>query len=125
MTSAASRPTRLLRRLLATTSLVLGVALAAALAAAGPASADVPEGWSDPAAVDPLHAALIISAIPIGLALVLVALVYLPPLLRGESVRPGAPEISNQWLGGPSRSAGELAAPDGDDSQAGGASARW
>lgn len=122
MTSSASSPaSRLLRRLATLVVLASG----AGLALAAPASADVPEGWSDPAGVDPFHAALVVVGIPVGLALIFAAIIYLPPLLRGESVAPGAPQIENQWLGGPRKSVGELAAPDGEESQAGGASARW
>jgi hypothetical protein len=51
--------------------------------------------------------------------------VYVPALVRGERLAPGAPLVENQWLGGPRRSAGELAAPDSDSSEAGGASGRW
>ena len=44
---------------------------------------------------------------------------------RGESVRPGEQQLESQWLGGPRKSAGELAAPDGEDSKAGGAGGTW
>ena len=113
------------RRSVRRATTVLGLFAVLALALAAPASADVPENWSDPAGVDPLHALLVVFVIPAGIALVIAALTYLPPLLRGESVKPGAPTISNQWLGGPAKSVGELAGPDGEQSQAGGASAKW
>lgn len=103
----------------------LATALAVAVLTAAPAAAEVPDGWSDPDPVDPLHVVLVAVLLPLLLALVLVALVYGPPLARGERVAPHAPEVENQWLGGPRKAAGELAGPDGEDSQAGGASGRW
>lgn len=103
----------------------LATALAVAVLTAAPAAAEVPDGWSNPDPVDPLHVVLVAVLLPLALALVLVALVYGPPLARGERVAPHAPEVENQWLGGPRKAAGELAGPDGEDSQAGGASGRW
>lgn len=112
-----------------TTLLALGATaltvLTVAVLTAAPAGAEVPEGWSQPEAVDPLHVVLVGVGLPLLLALVLVALVYGPPLARGERVAPGAPQVENQWLGGPRKAAGELAGPDDEDSQAGGASGRW
>ncbi|CAB4690094.1 MAG: hypothetical protein F2667_01855 [Actinobacteria bacterium] len=92
---------------------------------AAPAGADVPVGWSDPDPVDPLHTVLVLVGIPLILLVVITVLVYAPALVRGERLAPGAPAVENQWLGGPRRTTAELAAPDTDDSQAGGASARW
>jgi hypothetical protein len=118
----------LLRRGLAAL-LALGASVATALAVAvltaAAAGAEVPDGWSNPDPVDPLHVVLVAVLLPLALALVLVALVYGPPLARGERVAPHAPEVQDQWLGGPRKAAGELAGPDGEDSQAGGASGRW
>jgi hypothetical protein len=110
-----------------TTSLVLltAVGTAASLAVAGPASADVAEGWPPAEDVDPWHALLVLGGIPLLMGLVLVALVYLPPLIRGERIAPNAPALENQWIGGPGRGAKELAGPDTPESEAGGASARW
>ena len=48
-----------------------------------------------------------------------------PALARGERIAPGAPAVENQWIGGPRKAAGELAGPDGEGSEAGGAGARW
>ena len=126
--TASPRPVALVRRGLAAL-LALGATLLTVLAVsvlvAAPAGAEVPNGWSDPDPVDPLHVVLVGIGLPLLLALVLVAMVYGPPLARGERVAPHAPEVENQWLGGPRKSAGELAGPDGEDSQAGGASGRW
>lgn len=115
-----ARPATRVRR----TTILLGTT-AALLALAGPASADVPEGWSDPDEVDVLHALLVLGLVPLLIGLAIAALVYLPALVRGERVAPGAPAVENQWLGGPRKGTAELAGPDTADSEAGGASARW
>ena len=113
-----------LRRLL--TLVVAGLWLAAAsLVLAGPASADVPEGWSDPDDVDTLQALLVLAGIPLLLFVGITFLVYAPSVIRGERIAPGHPTTENQWLGGPRKGPDQLAAPDSEDSQAGGASGRW
>jgi hypothetical protein len=120
----------------------LGVVSAALLCAsamlAGPASAEVPVGWGPQESVDKLHALAVLVGIPLVLFAIIVALVYLPSLARGERVAPGATGPQDQWLGG-RRDAGEIAAApsagttasgtDGAEAKAlqtdGGASARW
>lgn len=110
-----------------------GVVLAAAASAssvalvalAGPASADVPEGWSDPAKVSPLYAVLVLGGVPLLLFVVISLLVLLPGMRRGERLIPGAASHEDQWFGGPRSGTSELAAPDTDESEAGGASVRW
>ncbi len=95
--------------------------------------AEVPEGWSDPEQVDMLFALLVLGGIPLLLFAGIFAMVYLPAVIRGEQVKPGAPEVQDQWLGGPRRPAGELtsAAPTGTTTghtgttDVGGASGRW
>lgn len=91
---------------------------------AGPASAEPAEGWPSTEPVDGLHALLLLGGIPVLLFVVIVVATYLPALIRGESIAPGGPHVDDQWLGGP-RTSGELAAPDGETSAAGGASGRW
>ncbi|MBC9734719.1 hypothetical protein [Nocardioides marmotae] len=103
----------------------LSVVLTAAVVQAAPATADVPEGWSDPDPVNTLHAVLLFGGVPLLLFIVIWVVVYAPAMIRGERVTPGSPAVENQWIGGPRKSTSELAGPDGDDSQAGGASARW
>ena len=112
-----------LRRLLllVVTGLWLG---AASLVLATPASADVPEYWNTEE-IDTLAAILVLVGVPLLLFVVITFLVYAPSIIRGERIAPGQPVTENQWLGGPRKSAGELAAPDTHDSQAGGASGRW
>jgi hypothetical protein len=95
------------------------------LVLAAPAGASVPEEWDTPASVDKLGMVLLLGGVPLLLAVLITIGVYLPALARGERVAPGAPQVENQWLGGPRKSAGELAGPDSADSQAGGASGRW
>lgn len=91
--------------------------------------AKVPEGWSDPDPVNALEALLILGGIPLLLFVGIFVLTYLPAMIRGERLKPGAPEIENQWLGGPRRTAGELPSPDAsqtsETADAGGASGRW
>ena len=112
-----------LRRLLllAVTGLWLGIA---SLVLATPASADVPADWPTED-IDTLNAILLLAGVPLLLFVVISFLVYAPSIIRGERIAPGQPVTENQWLGGPRKSAGELAAPDTADSQAGGASGRW
>jgi hypothetical protein len=113
-----------IRRLLtvAAAGLWLG---AASLALAGPASADVPEGWDVPEEVDTLNAILLLGGVPLLLFVVITFLVYAPSVIRGERIAPGPATTENQWLGGPRKTTSELAGPDTEESQAGGASGRW
>lgn len=119
----AAVTTKLARRV-RRTSVVL-VAGALLLAASGPASADVPEGWSNPEAVDPWHAVLLLAGIPLLLFVVITALVVVPGIVKGERFTPGGHATEDQWFGGPRSGTAELPAPDGEDSKAGGASGRW
>ena len=105
---------------------VSGITVAGlSLVLAAPAGASVPEGWDTPESVDKLGMVLLLGGVPLLLAVLIAIAVYVPALARGERVAPGAPQVENQWLGGPRKSAGELAGPDSADSQAGGASGRW
>lgn len=103
------------------TALVL-TAAALPLLAAGPAGAETPEGWSDPAEVGILPLLLVIGAIPLGIAVLIGLAVYLPALARGESVRPGA-ETADEWFGGPRSGPAELGARDAG--RTGGGSGSW
>lgn len=78
----------------------------------------VPEGWAEATDVDTLRALLVFVGYPALLFAAIVLLAVLPRLIKGGS--DGA-----DWFGGPRKSADELAAPDGADSKAGGAGARW
>lgn len=107
-------------------AVVLGAA-ALPLLAAGPAGAEVPEGWSDPEPVSFLSLLVVLLAIPLGIAFLLALGVYGPAMARGEHVVPGG-DTPDQWFGGP-RHRGELESGGDDDSEAhvttGGGSGRW
>lgn len=91
---------------------------------AAPARADVPEGWSDPAAVSPLDMLALLVGIPLALFLAITLAVYLPAMVRGERVAPGAQQVEDRWFGGPRQGTHELEAR-GDTGETGGASGRW
>lgn len=119
------KPVTVVRRSAAILAAAL-VSGAASIALAAPAHAEVPVGWSEPEPVNMLHALLVLGGIPLALFVVIALAVYVPALVRGERVAPGAPLIENQWLGGPRGETTELAGPDDDgESESGGASARW
>ena len=93
------------------------------------ASADTPEprpgSWEAKPDVDVLHAFLVLGGIPVLVFVVIALLFVAPALARGEDLSIDAREPENQWLGGPRKEAGELAAPDTADSKAGGAGGSW
>ncbi|MDP2772186.1 MAG: hypothetical protein Q8O61_01420 [Nocardioides sp.] len=106
--------------------LVTGLTLTSlSLVLAAPAMAEPSEGWPDQEPVDMIEALLVLAGIPLLLFVVIAVAAVLPALVRGERIAPGAPAVDNQWLGGPRKSAGELAAPDTESTEAGGASGRW
>jgi hypothetical protein len=86
----------MLPRLLA----VLTVAVVLPLTYAGAASADVPEGWSDPDDVSFMHALLVLGGIPLLVFVLLALAVYLPSVVRGESVVPAGARAGDEWFGG-------------------------
>ena len=109
-----------LRRLTRAAALALVVALPLL---AAPSYAEVPEGWSEPAPVDGLHALLVLGGIPLGLFVLITLLVMAPSLAKGEHGGQGAG--GNEWFGGPSAGANELEAPTSEPTETGGASGRW
>jgi hypothetical protein len=108
----------------------VGSATILLLAYAGPASADVPDGWSHPKPVHALHFLLVFVGIPVLITLGILAAVYLPGVVRGESVAPVGARTDDQWFGG-RRDTAELesAAARADESEAdrdtGGAGGTW
>ncbi len=125
MTGTVSNPTisPAVRRLATVVSGFVGAVVATGVAG-GAASADTPASWETPPDVDPGFVLGVLVGIPVLLFVAITVAVYLPALVRGENVTPGGQGAEDQWLGG-RRTAGELAAPDTADSEAGGASGRW
>lgn len=115
--------TKLARRARRTSAVLLVGALV--VVGGGPAGADVPEGWSQPPDVDPIHALLLFVGLPLLTFLVITALVVVPGIVKGERFTPGGQATEDQWFGGPRQGTAALPAPDSEDSKAGGASGRW
>ena len=86
---------------------------------------DVPVGWSNPSDVNTVEALLILGGIPLLLFIAITVAVYIPSLVRGDSITPGQPPVENQWLGGPRTGTAELKGRESEDADAGGASGRW
>jgi hypothetical protein len=78
----------------------VGSATILVLAYAGPASADIPVGWSDPPPVPVLRNLLVFFGIPMLITLVIFCFIYLPGVVRGESVAPAGAHTDDQWFGG-------------------------
>lgn len=110
--------TRAATRLAALGSATLTLALVA-----GPAGAQVPEGWSNPKPVSFLHALLYLGGIPLGLFVLIAVLVSVPGWVSGAVEVATTPDT--EWFGGPRTGTAELAGPDDENSKAGGASVRW
>lgn len=81
-------------------ALVVGSATILLLAYAGPAAADIPDGWSNPEPVPVLHFLLLFVGIPLLITLGIVLAIYVPGVVRGESVAPAGARTDNQWFGG-------------------------
>jgi hypothetical protein len=78
----------------------VGSATILLLSYAGPAAADIPDGWSDPAPVPVLHFLLVFVGIPLLITLGILAAIYVPGVVRGESVAPAGARTDDQWFGG-------------------------
>ena len=72
-----------------------------------------------------VEALLLLGGIPLLLFIAITVAVYIPSLIRGESIAPGQPPVENQWLGGPRTGTAELKGRESEDTGAGGASGRW
>ena len=106
ITSEPSSRISVRRRSRRLTSAAAASVVVAVTGHAAPASADVPEGWSNPDDVDMLYALLLLGGVPLLLFVGIVVLTYLPALIRGEKLAPGGAE--DQWFGGPRQGAKEL-----------------
>jgi hypothetical protein len=118
-------------RPLRSAGLIVGSATILVLGYAGPAAADIPDGWSDPAPVPPLHFLLLFVGIPILITLGIFLAVYLPSVVRGESIAPAGAHSDDQWFGG-RRDTAQLEAASTPSAQAedadrdtGGAGGTW
>jgi hypothetical protein len=111
-------------------SAVVTTLVGLSLLVAGPASAKVPEGWSDPPQVPMQQVLFVLVVLPLLLIALITAAVYVPALVRGERVAPGAAPVEDQWFGGPRGGTRELEAGSDRDEQTttgdtGGAGGRW
>ena len=110
---------------------VTTVAVALPLTYARAASADVPERWSDPDDVSLLHSLLVLGGIPLAVIVVLALAVYLPSVVRGESVAPAGARADDEWFGGRRDTTKALesgtkdTSPSGVTDETGGASGSW
>jgi hypothetical protein len=98
---------------------------AVALIAAPAHAAGVPEGWSNPDPVEPLHYLFILAGGPLLLFALIALVAAAPALARGEKLLAAQQAAEAEWIGGPRQGTDELPAPDGADSRAGGASGKF
>lgn len=125
MSHLDSKPVRRALRALAVVPAVAVTAVSA------PALAAPPETWPEGEAVGAFDMLLVIVLIPLGLALTITVLAYVPRLAKGEKYTPGlAWRNENEWFGGPKDGleASDRTDPKaltGNESDRGGASARW
>ena len=122
ITSEPSSSISVRRRSRRLTSAAAASVVVALTGLAAPASADVPEGWSNPDDVDMLYALLLLAGVPLLLFVIIAVLTYLPALIRGEKLAPGAAD--DQWFGGPRQGAKELES-GAQTEETGGARGRW
>jgi hypothetical protein len=112
-------------------SAVLTTVVGLSMLVAGPASAKVPEGWrSDPEQISTQQVLVVLVVLPLVLIVLITAAVYVPALVRGERIAPGAAPVEDQWFGGPRGGARELESGTGRSEQeaqteTGGAGGRW
>jgi len=113
-------------RALARTLAVLTVAVALPLTYGGAASADVPEGWPP---YDPefMHTLLVLIGIPLLCILLITLAVYLPAIVRGDSIAPAGARAEDEWFGGraDAEKAIEARTPGQPLDETGGASGSW
>jgi hypothetical protein len=92
-----------------------------------PALAVPPSTWPDPEPVGALEYLLVLLVIPLGLALLITVLTYVPAMVKGEKYTPGRSwRNENEWFGGPKdglEASDKAEVPS--DADRGGASARW
>ena len=113
-------------------ALLVGSATILVLGYAGPASGDIPVGWSDPPSVPVLRELTVFIGIPLLITAVIFGALYLPGIVRGESVAPAGAHTDDQWFGGPRETAELQASGAGREAEGaesardtGGASGTW
>jgi hypothetical protein len=112
-------------------ALVVVSATVLLLGYAGPAAADIPDGWSDPSSVSPMGFLLTFLGIPLLITIAILAFVYLPGVARGESVAPAGAHTEDQWFGGRrdtaelGSSATRAGSSDAESGDTGGAGGTW
>ena len=110
-------------------SAVLTTVIGMSLLVAGPASAKVPEGWSEPEQIPVQQVLVVLVVLPLLLIALITAAVYVPALVRGERVAPGVAPVEDQWFGGPRGGTRELESGSRSEhpaeEEAGGAGGRW
>jgi len=105
---------------------VLAVAITLPLTYAAAASADVPEGWPEPIDVSFMHTLLVLVGIPVLVFVLLALAVYLPLVVRGESIAPAGARPDDEWFGGRRDAEKALQASQvGTTDETGGASGSW
>jgi hypothetical protein len=105
--------------------LALPAALVLTVLLAGPATADVPKGWSDPDDVTAWQFIVVLFLAPLGVAALISLAVYLPALARGEKIAPNSAPVDDQWFGGPRGGRAELEQSESKQEGTGGASGTW
>ena len=106
-------------------ALVVGSATILVLGYAGPAAADIPDGWSDPKPVPVLHFLLLFVGIPLLITVGMLLACYVRSVVRGESIAPAGARANDQWLGGRRDTTREIGAGDRDTGDTGGAGGTW
>ena len=109
---------------------VLAGAVAVTVSVASPALATAPAQWDEPQGIPFVHGLLVFAVIPLSLFALIVLLVYVPSLARGESYQPGLAWRSEpEWFGGPHAGVEAVdrvqIGSAGSKTDRGGASARW
>lgn len=100
------------------------------LLTAGPALADDPlgprEGAEPEPPLDPVVVALLYVVLPVGLFLLVAALVWLPGAVKANRYRPNRPWLAAPvWFAGPADPHGALASASAGDDARGGSGGSW
>ena len=111
------------RRVSRAAAVTLGLALGSL---AAPAHAAPPTSWENTQNGSFLEHLLILGGIPLAIIAVVTLLVYLPSMVRGHSSEPAvAFRERSEWFGGPRRGVDATTESSTEQSDKGGASARW